>query len=284
MALTGLESILHVSYNRAMKNSLNKHIDEFLTYLEVEKDRSATTVRNYTHWLMRFSRWAAEYGITDSTYVTPEAIKRFKTSIMQMSGGNSLQKNTVNYHLIALRSFFSYLNNRGVATLPKHKIVLFRIQPREQNPTLDATVLKRLIETAANSNESQRIKKRDMAILALLLSSDLRVSELASLLRSDIRLPRKECVSRRGNSYQVCQLSRETCDVLQAYLEQRKDSCPQLFIRLDRAGDNTTTRSDTTFALTPRSIQRIVSKYARLAGIEQTVTPEILRRTALIHR
>lgn len=273
-----------MSYNYDMEKNIQHLIDEFLTHIEVEKNRSVTTVRNYSHWLKRFNHWATDQDITSPAHITPAAIKRYKTYIAQLPGEKRLQKNTRNYHLIALRSFLAYLARTGISSLPKHKVVLTRTLPREQGAALDASEAQRLLHAVVNTNEANKIKKRDAAILALLLHSDLRVSEAAALLRSDIRLHRKECVSRRKNTYHPQELPSNVCEALRVYLEDRKDSYAPLFIRYDRAAVKTTVRNQRLLSLTPRSIQRIVSRYARLAGIEKEITPETLRRTALMDR
>lgn len=267
-----------------MEYSLAQLIDAYLTYIEVEKNCSGTTVRNYTHWLRRFSRWSNIHGINAPTRITPEAVKQYTSYIRRLTGDKQMQKNTVNYHLIALRSFLSYLNNRGIAAMPKHKVVLSRTVPREREVPLDESEARQLIAASACSTESLKIKRRDTALLALLVHTDLRVSEVAALLRSDIRLHRKECVHRRGAAYLAQQLPRTACEALREYLEARKDSYPALFIRYDRTADTKSPQSMNKRSLSHRSIQRIVSRYSLRAGIQKAITPEVLRRTTLTDR
>ncbi|MBI4250180.1 site-specific integrase [Candidatus Uhrbacteria bacterium] len=261
-----------------MLRTLDTLIDEYLSYIEVEKDRSARTVRNYSHWLNRFARWATTQTISTPAEITPETIKKYKIYIAHLPDSKRLQKNTLNYHLIALRTFLAYLEKRGIAALPKHKVVLSRVRQKEQEAPLNASEAQRLYGTVSSSGEIGKIKKRDAAILALLLHTDLRVSEVVSLFRTDIRLHRRECIYKRGTTYHAQILPSDACETLQAYLDERKDPYPALFIRYDRAVGKKMAPNLRAMSLTPRSIQRIISRYARLAGIERSITPEVLRR------
>jgi len=267
-----------------MRHTLDTLIDEYLSYIEVEKNRSDRTVRNYSHWLNRFARWAAIQAISTPAQITTETIKKYKITITHLPDGKRLQKNTLNYHLIALRTFLAYLDKRGITALPKQKVVLSRTQPKEQGAPLAAAEAQRLSDAIVTSGEIGKIKKRDAAIFALLLHTDLRVSEVVSLLRTDIRLHRRECICKRGATYHIQILPSDACETLRVYLDERKDPYPALFIRYDRAVGNRITPNLRAISLTPRSIQRIVSRYARLAGIERTITPEVLRRKTLTER
>jgi site-specific recombinase XerD len=185
-------------------------------------------------------------------------------------GKKTLKKSTQNYHLIALRSFLKYLVRIDVLSLAPEKIELAK-QEMRQVEFLEAEELDRLLRVVA---EQQGILAlRDKAILELLFSTGLRVSELTHLKIENINLKRDEFTIRgKGGKLRVVFLSSTAKDALKAYLSKRRDASPFLFVSHDRAHKNTG-------GLTPRSVQRIVERTAREAGITKHITPHTLRHT-----
>ncbi|MFH1047831.1 MAG: site-specific tyrosine recombinase/integron integrase [Patescibacteria group bacterium] len=257
-------------------------ISDFLTYLEVERNRSEKTVRNYDFYLRRFFEWVQ---VSDPQKVTLEQVRKYRVWLNRLKDehDNSLKKNTQNYHLIALRSFLKYLAKRDFKALAPEKIELARmparivefLEPHEldrllEAPTTDAKGLPR-----ANS-ALPLIKLRDKAILELLFSTGLRVSELASLTKDMISLKRDEFTVRgKGDKPRVVFMSNQARFCIKEYLDRRHDVEPFVFINHDRAAEERQSER----ALTPRSVQRIVERYARKAGITKRITPHVIRHT-----
>ena len=246
---------------------------EFLEHMEIEQNRSQRTIENYHHYLERLIEYA---GDIDIKKLNTEVVRKWRLYLNRLTdvNGNTLSKTTQNYHLIALRSFLKYLNKRGIDALPSEKVELARVK-RPQVSFLSPDELERLFK---QPDLSTMIGARDRAILELLFSSGLRVSELVNLDKDHINLKRREFMVRgKGQKDRPVFISQEAADWISKYLKRRTDNYKPLFIHYSglQSGldDGNYTR------LTARSIQRKVGKYARLAGITKKVTPHTLRHS-----
>ncbi len=260
------------------KSSLKKLTDDFLEYLLVEKSLSPLTIHEYRHYLYRFLSWLDESTIASSpASIELENIRKFRLYLasLQNKDGRTLNKNTQTYHIVALRSFLRYLNvNRDIATLNPDKIDLPKASPRMVS-FLNAEQLTRLLNSPVISNE---IGLRDKAILETLFSTGLRVSELVNLNRNQINLDRKEFgVRGKGNKVRVVFLSETAADWIKRYLAVRKDKLLPLFIR--KGGRQTSDKAGEGRRLTARSVERIVKKYSRKAGLPFDAHPHTLRHS-----
>ncbi len=252
---------------------MKKLIQEFLEYLEIERGRSINTVQNYDFYLRRFVSWAK---IKSPSQVELELIRRYRLWLNRETDhqGRPLKKSTQNYHLIALRSFLKYLAKRDIDSLAPEKIELAKM-PERQVDFLEGSDLERLLEAPLKTDEKKIIQLRDKAILEMLFSTGLRVSEIAKLKRDQINLQKDEFTIRgKGDKLRVVFLSNQTKHWLKQYLDTRKDLADSLFVRHDRAKGKTEPEN-----LTPRSIQRLVKKYSKAAGITKHVTPHTMRHS-----
>lgn len=253
---------------------LSTHLRTFLEYLEVEKGRSALTVRNYQFYLQRFITWAKD---PDPADITPDSIHQFRLYLnrLESRGEGTLKKTTQNYHLIALRSFLKFLARRDIKTMAPEKIELAKQGSRDV-AFLDGNDLQRMLEAPEKSELAPIVKARDKAILELFFSTGMRVSELANLKQNQINLERDEFTVRgKGDKTRVVFLSQQARHALKKYLEMRKDDVPHMFVRHDRAKSE----DKEVNALTPRSIERLVKYYSVLAGIPKKVSPHTLRHS-----
>ncbi|MFH1711775.1 MAG: site-specific tyrosine recombinase/integron integrase [Patescibacteria group bacterium] len=255
-----------------MLKSLETYIKQFLEYLEIERGRSDKTVRNYHFYLNRFADWA-EYPAPSK--ISQEMVRKYRLFLNRELDGRdqgSLKKSTQNYHLIALRAFLKYLAKMDIETLAPEKIELAK-QGTRNIEFLEAEELSRLCQ--APHSTPGLIGKRDAAIIELLFSTGMRVSELSKLKIENINLRRDEfTVQGKGKKHRVVFLSDRARKAVKEYLDGRRDTSPYLFIGHDRAK----TGRDP-MPLTPRSIQRIIEKYAKAAGITKKITPHVLRHT-----
>ncbi len=248
-------------------------VAEFLEYLELEQNRSRKTIQNYSHYLTRLSDFAGEIKLKD---IDAELIRKWRMWLNRLPTSNSdeLSKITQNYHLIALRSFLRFCAKRNWETLQPDKIELARTK-RPQVTFLTPEELTRLTE---QTDTSKLTGLRDRAILELLFSSGLRVSELVGLDRDHINLRRKEFMVRgKGQKDRPVFISDEAAAWIEKYLAKRADNTKPLFIRYSgtKQVDNTGNFS----RLTARSVQRMVARYALLAGITKHVSPHTLRHS-----
>jgi site-specific recombinase XerD len=246
---------------------------DFLEYLEIEQNRSQRTIENYDHYLTRLIDFAGDIQVRD---IDSELIRKWRLWLNRLGTNTSdeLGKSTANYHLIALRSFLKFCAKRDIPALTADKIELARTV-RSQVTFLNSEEVDRLLTQPDTSN---LIGLRDRAILELLFSSGLRVSELVGLDKDHINLKRREFMVRgKGQKDRPIFISEEAAGWIQNYLDKRTDTVKPLFIRY--SGSKKVDLSGNFHRLTARSIQRLVSRYALKAGITKHVSPHTLRHS-----
>ena len=243
---------------------------QFLEYIEIERGRAVKTVENYDRYLTRFFTWGK---ITKTAHITEEKIREFRLWLNRQEGtSGSLKRRTQNYYLIAIRAFLKFLRKRGMESVSPERIELARLPDRSLD-LITSQELSRLIESTKGTSERAH---RDRAIMELLFSTGLRVSELCSL-NSDLDLSRDELSVRgKGDKVRVVFLSPAAKESVQRYLKARKDMEEALFVNI--VGDDKKSKR-APHRLTPRSVQNIVKKYATKAGITKKVTPHVLRHS-----
>lgn len=260
-----------MSYNKHMR--VQELLTDFLEYLEIEQNRSQKTIANYDHYLTRLVDYAGDIEVKD---ITPELVRKWRLWLNRLGTNTSdeLQKTTQNYHLIALRSFLKYCAKRDIPALSADKIELARTT-RKQVTFLSEDEMRRLLEQPDLSSVAGL---RDRAILELLFSSGLRVSELVGLNKEHVNLKRLEFMVRgKGQKDRPIFISQEAADWIGNYLEARDDVSPALFARI--GGHKQADTSGDYLRLTARSVQRMVARYALMAGITKHVSPHTLRHS-----
>lgn len=260
------------------KTELERWKDRFLAYLEVERGKSVLTRRNYDFYLTRFIRMTQ---LTKPSQITADDVRDFRLALNRLPNvrGGTLKRATQNYHLIALRSFLRYLAKNDVTSLPPEKIELARTAER-QVAFLEAEELDGFLSAPLKTKEPAIIQRRDTAILELLFSSGLRVSELVSLKRDVLNLQKDDLTIRgKGDKLRIVFLSEAARQALKDYLAVRHDLSQFVFVRHDRAARSEERGTRNEKPLTARSVQRLVGLYAKIAGITKRVTPHVLRHT-----
>jgi site-specific recombinase XerD len=250
---------------------LSELIDDFTEYVEVERGRSAKTAENYHLYMERLFEFAGDVKVDE---ITTELIRKYRLWLNRYIDEQDKPLSTItqNYHLIALRSFLKYCSKRDIKTLAADKIDLPKIT-RRQVSFLTTDEVGRLLDSIKDDDLTGR---RDKAILELLFSSGLRVSELCNLNIDHINLKRREFTVRgKGQKDRPVFISPAAADAIQHYLDARGDSAKALFVNYSTRRDN----DGQPQRLTPRSVQRIVARAARLAGITKHVSPHTLRHS-----
>ena len=264
-----------------MANEMEKLKREFLEYLEIERGSALRTIENYEHYLSKFFELAK---IKKPSDITDDSVREFRLNINKKFVGKNktMSKKTQNYYLIALRMFLRYLSKRNIDSLSPDRIELAKTTERFLD-LITPEELNRLFN-AANGDDLKSL--RDKAIMELLFSTGMRVSELCSLPREISPESEEISIRGKGGKVRVVFISPRAKAILKKYLNARKDMEESLFVRIDNV-ENVKQKKPTIKQkkytgkeygnLDRRSVERIVKHYAIKAGISKKVTPHILR-------
>ncbi len=286
---------------------LQNAIRQFLEHCEVEKNQSKRTLVNYEHFLMRFLEFSKDIDISK---ITLPLIKKYRLHLnrYEFRPNETLGIKTQNYHIIALRAFLKFCIKNDWNTLAPEKVTLAKIPDR----TIEYLEREEL-ENLFDSIDTTKITGlRNRAILEMLYSTGLRISELTALNRQNVDLDRGEFYVRgKGRKVRIVFLSDRAKEWLSDYLDARDDNFDPLFLNHGRTrnikirpekssgssanssvvapskveGPNRPTEKpelDTKGQhrrLTDYSIQEMVRTQAYKAGITKHVTPHTLRHS-----
>lgn len=272
-----MPNLINQTKEKSAQTRLDRLAEEFLEYLEIDRGCSSLTIRNYRHYLGRFSLWLKNnFPKADLGSINLEIIKKYRLFLARFTApdGTPLSRSTQAYHMIALRSFFKWLIKNDYKVISPEKIDL----PKSESRSLKFLTTEQVERLLAQPRISHPRGLRDRAILETLFSTGLRVSELVKLNRDQIDLKRREFgVVGKGGRFRVVFLSKSAAKWLGRYLASRNDRWAPLFIRLP--GKKAEVTDGEKMRLSVRSIQRIVKKYVRKAKIPVDATVHTLRHS-----
>ncbi len=275
--------------------NITEYKNQFLEYVEIEKGRSHLTVRNYNHYINRYIDFLKsklnKKEILESDISNNAASERLmreyrlylnripknsnvSKKVVRKLSEETLDKKTQNYHMIALRAFLKYLRKRGVDCYDPEKIELAKTSQRELD-LITESELKRLL-TSPDTKTVAGL--RDKATLELFFSTGLRVSELCALNRNLDLNTVELSVRGKGGKIRVVFLSDSAKDCIKKYLKERTDIDEALFVDHSKRAHSRLIKGES-LRLSPRSIERMLEKYAALAGISKKCTPHVLRHS-----
>ncbi len=263
----------------ATPRQLAARVQAFLEACELDRNLSRLTIRQYDYYLDHLLAWLHEHHpeVSDVGDLTAEIVREYKLALARKVAphtGRPLSRATQTYFLIGLRVLLRYCAVHGIDAMPADRVELGKAESRSLK-FLDGDQMARLL--AAPALDDVR-GLRDRALLETLFSTGLRVSELAALDRGQINLKTREFgVIGKGRKPRVVFLSESATSALRQYLEAREDRYKPLFIRTRGPADKTP--GGNRMRITPRSIERLVKKYIRLAGIGVAATPHTLRHS-----
>jgi len=254
---------------------LKTAVKKYLEYLEIEEGVSPKTIDNYRRYLEDFLKTSKLHSPAS---IDKEAVKRYRLSLSRRNGrgGQPLKRVTQNYYLIALRGLLKYLSvEEELEVMPPDRIGL----PKEEEAPVKVLKSESLEKLMQAPDPKSVEGKRDRAILELLFSTGMRVSELVSLNRKDLNLKTREtAVLGKGRKVRVVFISDRAAESLTEYLGTRNDEWDPLFIRY--AGKTPKLSKDGgDLRLSTRAVQLMVKKYSLQAGLVVTPTPHTLRHT-----
>jgi site-specific recombinase XerD len=252
----------------------------FLEYTEIERGRSLNTVRNYEHYLATFIE---QSGVKTPEDITSEKVREFRMWLnRKMVGGGkrgvaatTMKRRTQNYYLIALRAMLKYLVRQGVQSLPPEQIELAKV-PGRQLDLIGQSDLNALLDAPEGDSLAAL---RDKAILEMLFSTGLRVSELVGLDRDIDMSAEHFSVRGKGEKVRIVFISDDARDSVKDYLAKRTDVDPAMFIAIGRGGEKSLSKKEGSLRMSARSIERTVKQYAIKSGITKKVTPHVLRHS-----
>ena len=260
-----------------MDLDLNTAIRRFLENLEVEKNCSKLTVRNYQHYLEVLEKYFEGQGkerpmVSD---INSDLVRSFRLYLSRQSGVDGEMKIvTQGYYVIALRSFLKWLIKNDYKVMQPEKIDV----PKNKDHSLkflNGEQVERLLNQPLLST---KVGVRDRALLELLFSTGLRVSELTRLNRDQINLKTREFgVIGKGGKARVVFISVRAAIYVDKYLKSRTDKDRPLFIRY--GGKKEMITDEEKMRLSPRSVERLVKHYVRLAKLPVEATPHTLRHS-----
>jgi site-specific recombinase XerD len=263
----------------AVPEAFEARVRSFLESCEIDRNLSRLTVLRYEHYLYHLLAFLArqETSVRDVHQLQPEVVRRYKLALarqVNVATGRPLSRATQTYYLVALRSFLRWCALQGVGALPADRVELGK-RDAHSLKFLDPGQMSRLL---AAPDVSEERGLRDRAVLELLFSTGLRVSEAARLNRGDVNLTTREFgVIGKGRKPRVVFLSEAAAEWLARYLDSRNDRHKPLFIRTKGRPDSS--QGGNGMRLTARSIERLVAKYVRLAGLGIGATPHTLRHS-----
>lgn len=278
MYLTGiLEQMQLVSFD------LEKLLIDYLEYCEIEKNLAQGSIKMYHIYIMDFIDWAKRYLNRDNIThadLTYEMVRKYRIDLNRRKSAlykEELKRTTQQTYLVALRAFLKYLVvERNLDVVPPEKVILGKSEAQVPK-FLNDDQMERLFSV---QNLNKRSGIRDRAILEMLFSTGLRVSELVSLNVESINLNTGEfTVIGKGRKPRTVFLSDNAKRWLRRYLSTRSDPFKPLFLRYGGKRMEDGDVDGESLRLTVRSVQRLVKKYTTRAGIAVDATPHTLRHS-----
>ncbi len=261
----------------SQQNAFKLAMINFLEHLEVERNLSSLTIRNYRHYLTRFITWLEQQGCHDLKQIDLDLIRKYRVFLNRYEDAHSdgLSKVTQSYHVIAIRSWFKWLIKNDIEVLHPEKIDL----PKGESAHMQFVSAEEMEHLLGQPQISTTTGLRDRVILEVLFSTGLRVSELVSLDRDNINIERREfSVIGKGRKVRVVFLSERAALWLERYLNQRQDHWQPIFIRYSGQQPEITDDGEG-MRLTSRSVQRVVKKYVKQARLVVNLTPHGIRHS-----
>jgi len=264
--------------NKKIKQFLSNYLD----YIEIEKGLSNKTQENYARFLKKFFDWLEESKLShlSPSDLTPEIIWNYRLFLSRHADPHTkqtLKKSTQNYYLIALRSLLEFFVEKNIASLSPSQVKLAKDKADKEIKFLKIDQIEQLLLSPKTNTP---IGLRDRAILETLFSTGLRVAELVALNCDQFQIRPGQtdleiAIVGKGQKVRTVYFSSRATGWIAKYLAGRHDDDEALFINYKPGAE----KKDETRRLTTKSIEDIVKKYIKQAGLPVMATPHTLRHS-----
>jgi integrase/recombinase XerD len=249
---------------------LEAQIRSFLNYLRVEKGLSTNTLNAYRRDLAKFAVFAAKRGLTLDQFTHSSVIDFLRTLYLR-----KLDSRTVARHLVTIRHLFRFAFTEGMITEDPSANVAAPKFRRSLPEFLSVGEVDRLLR---QPDVSATLGLRDKAMIELLYSTGLRVSELCGLKAADIQLEAGclRCIG-KGDKERLVPVGRAALDLVLQYMKKS---------RMEILGEKTSPYlfpSRTGRAISRIAFWKILGAYGRKAGLRKPLTPHMLRHSFATH-
>lgn len=244
---------------------MQRYIEKFIRYLEIEKDYSKHTVLNYKLDLEDFSKFLGALAVENVDYLT---LRKYLAVLKE----KNMLPRTLGRHLSALRSFFKFLTRENyIKANPISSLSSPKLDKHLPQFLTEEEVVK-LIGSVVPKDEKDELKFRDRALLETFYSTGMRISEVVGLNIDDIDFI--SCVVKvrgKGKKERLVPIGDHAVRAIRQYLDKRKKESNALF--LNKNG----------LKITDRGVRGIVDKYLHMASIREGVSPHTLRHSFATH-
>jgi tyrosine recombinase XerC len=241
---------------------MERHIEKFMRYLEIERNYSPHTILNYKLDLCEFKVFLKDAIIENTDYLL---IRKYLAALKE----KTLKSKTVARKLSSLRSFFKFLTREGyIKTNPLLSVSSPKLE-KYLPSFLTEDEVSRLIESSFPNNE---MGKRDRSILETFYSTGIRIGELVGLNIEDTDfISGIVKVRGKGKKERMVPIGEKAIQALRAYLDSRKNQSSAIFLNLKGS------------RITDRGVRNIVKKYLVIAGIREGISAHTLRHSFATH-
>lgn len=246
------------------QKTLENYLELFFLYLEDAKNASPKTLENYS---LRLGRFLQSVGSIAPHELTSLDVLQFRMELKKMN----LSVATINYHIVAIRSFLKFLLRNDIDTLAPEKCDLAKTDPRQVSYLTDKE-LETFLNTPYEFEEPGLIQYRNAAILEVLFSTWLRVSELTNLKKNQLRDDSNQIsVIGKWRKLRSVFMTDEAQEKLELYLLERDDESDFVFV--------SHTKNRPPDGLSRNAVEDLVRKYRHLCGFNKKITPHTIRHS-----
>ena len=259
------------------KINYNKILDDYISYLQLERRMSSNTIKSYEFDLTNYFTFLFSKNINSPYDVNRKIIENYISEISKKKGNGKLKKSTINRHISSIKTFYHYLiDSNAIKKDPTTNILSIKTRYNQRNTLLFEEVEKIISST---NNKNKKFALRDRAIIIILYAAGLRVSELINLEIKDYKVDDGFLrITGKGDNDRYVPIGDKTSNVINDYLHYLR---PRLIKKHHGAGVLLLNKYGK--KLSRMSIWNIIKDYVRISGITKPISPHVFRHTFATH-